>query len=224
MRARPSLPRSPLTDTFVGTALGGGFAPISADPADDPPRPAVQPAAALADAVPATATSVVGISIGIPEPWATMLRDWRESVGDPQAHLVPPHVTLLPPTLVEAEALPDIRAHAADVIGRHPMFDMHLSGTGTFRPVSDVVFVAVAAGIAQCEQLAADLRTGPLESTLRFPYHPHVTVAQDVAADRLEYAYSGLKNFDARFRVHLATVFEQDERGQWCPVRDCRLG
>src|SRR3712207_8607561 len=48
---------------------------------------------------------------------------------------------------------------------------------------SDVVFVAVARGIGNCELLADDVRRGPLARSLTFPYHPHVTVAHDVPAD-----------------------------------------
>lgn len=231
--ARPVMRPNPLTDTFVGTALtgggiepgrlGGGLAGLAAAPAR--PRTPVQPAAGLDQReLTGTATRVVGISIGIPEPFTTVLHRWRRSVGDPLADLVPPHVTLLPPTLVDAATMPEVYQHAADVVARHPAFELHLYGTGTFRPVSDVVFVSVAAGISQCELLAGELRTGPLESTPRFPYHPHVTVAQNVPDAQLDHAYTGLKHFDARFRVHLATVFEQDERGRWYPVMDCRLG
>ena len=78
---------------------------------------------------------------------------------------------------------------------------MHLSGTGTFSPVSEVVFVAVARGIGNCELIATDVRRGPLARSLAFPYHPHVTVAHDVPSDMLELAYSGLAELSAEFRV-----------------------
>ena len=125
-------------------------------------------------------TTVLGIVVPIPEPWAQLLVDWRSKVGDPQASLVPPHVTLLPPTEVAVADRAAISAHLAEVARCHPPFDMHLSGTGTFPPVSDVVFVAVARGIGNCELLATDVRRGPLARALSFPYHPHVTVAHDV--------------------------------------------
>ena len=73
-----------------------------------------------------------------------MLVDWRTKCGDPQAGLVPPHVTLLPPTEVPAADRAAVTAHLAQVARCHPPFTMHLSGTGTFRPVSEVVFIAVA--------------------------------------------------------------------------------
>ena len=104
-------------------------------------------------------STVIGIVVPIPEPWAQLLVDWRAKVGDPQASLVPPHVTLLPPTEVAVADRTTISAHLAQVARCHSSFDMHLSGTGTFRPVSDVVFVAVARGIGNCELLANDVRS-----------------------------------------------------------------
>jgi 2'-5' RNA ligase len=95
----------------------------------------------------------VGVAIAVPEPFATTLASWRERVGDPEGRRVPPHVTLLPPTLIRIDRLPAAERHLVDVAADGEPFELHLSGTGTFRPVSDVVFVVVAAGIAQCEQL-----------------------------------------------------------------------
>jgi 2'-5' RNA ligase len=172
---------------------------------------------------PSPQTTVLGIVIPVPEPWAQVLVDWRSKVGDPQANLVPPHVTLLPPTEVPVGDRLTISAHLAQVARDHPPFDMHLSGTGTFRPVSDVVFVAVARGIGNCELIANDVRTGPLARALSFPYHPHVTVAHDVAPDMLELAYSGLADLDAEFRVESFTEFEQTADGSWAVAREYRL-
>jgi len=167
--------------------------------------------------------TVLGIVVPVPEPWAQLLVDWRSKVGDPQASLVPPHVTLLPPTEVPVADRAEISAHLAEVARCHPPFDMHLSGTGTFSPVSDVVFIAVARGIGNCELLANDVRRGPLARSLSFPYHPHVTVAHDVPADMLELAYSGLADLSAEFRVDAFTEFEQTPGGAWAVAQEYRL-
>ena len=165
----------------------------------------------------------LGVLISIPPPWAGRLSAWRERVGDPQSRRVPPHVTLLPPTLVDRDRMPEIEEHLAVAAGACGPFEMHLSGTGTFRPVSDVVFVVVAAGIAQCEQLERRVRSGPLARETRFPYHPHVTIAHDIPAEGLDAAYTGLAGFDARFRVPGFTAFEQGEAGVWLPRREFAL-
>ncbi len=168
-------------------------------------------------------STVLGIVVPIPEPWAQLLVDWRSKVGDPQAALVPPHVTILPPTEVPVADRAEISAHLAEVARCHPPFEMHLSGTGTFSPVSDVVFIAVARGIGNCELIANDVRSGPLERALNFPYHPHVTVAHDVPADMLEVAYNGLADLSAEFAVEAFTEFEQTASGAWAVAREYRL-
>jgi 2'-5' RNA ligase len=100
---------------------------------------------------------------------------------------------------------------------------MHLSGTGTFAPVSDVVFVAVARGIGNCELIASDVRCGPLARTLAYPYHPHVTVAHDVPGDMLDLVYSALADLSAEFRVDAFTEFEQTADGAWVIAREYPL-
>jgi 2'-5' RNA ligase len=168
-------------------------------------------------------TATLGVVVSVPEPWAQLLVEWRGKCGDPQASLVPPHVTLLPPTEVAARDRAAISEHLAAVARSHAPFDVHLSGTGTFRPVSEVVFIAVAQGIGDCEQIATHVRTGPLARPLSFPYHPHVTVAHDVPTDMLDMAYTALSDLHAEFRVESFTEFEQQPGGAWAVVREYPL-
>jgi 2'-5' RNA ligase len=170
-----------------------------------------------------TPTIVVGVVIGLPEPFHSELRDLRAAAGDPQAAIVPPHVTLLPPTQIAADALPEAEQHLTRVAGAHQRFEIHLAGPGTFRPVSQVVFVQVAAGLAACEQIETDVRSGPLYCQTPFPYHPHVTVAHDVSATALDAAYDDLRGYDASFTVSGFTMFEQDGSGVWQPQREFTL-
>src|SRR4030081_1096212 len=94
----------------------------------------------------------IGVAVGIPEPWGSQLDEHRAASGDPLAALIPAHLTLLGPT--EVDAAPAVSAksegHLASVAASHAPFALHLRGTGTFRPVTQVVFVAVAAGITEC--------------------------------------------------------------------------
>lgn len=168
-------------------------------------------------------TIQIGIAVDIPEPWGGMLTRRRVEAGDPQA--VPAHVTLLGPTEIPVAALPAVEKHLAEVATTHLPFTLHLRGTGTFRPVTQVVFVAVAAGISECELLAAAIRSAPeLHREARFPYHPHVTVAQDVAPEALDRAYEDLADFSALFEVEAFTLFSHSGQTRWQPRRDFRLG
>jgi 2'-5' RNA ligase len=100
---------------------------------------------------------------------------------------------------------------------------VHLRGTGTFRPVSPVVFVAVVEGISQCEQLAGACRRGPLDVDLNFPYHPHVTVAHDLADEALDRAFRELADFECAFTVDEFHLYTHDERRGWRPTHDFAL-
>ncbi len=158
---------------------------------------------------------VVGVAVAIPPPHSTVLTNWRRQVGDPAAELVFPHVTLLPPTPVPAAAMPDVEKHLAAAATEVEPFSMHLSGTGTFRPLSPVVFIQVATGVSQCELLERAVRQGPLERELEFPYHPHVTVAHGIPDAALDDAYDGLADFVARFAVDSFVLFSRDADGTW---------
>ncbi|MBQ1049802.1 2'-5' RNA ligase family protein [Micromonospora sp. C51] len=173
---------------------------------------------------PAVGESVqIGIAVDIPEPWGSLLTRRRLEAGDPNA--VPAHVTLLGPTEIPVTGLPAVERHLARVAAAHLPFSLHLRGTGTFRPVTQVVFVAVAAGISECELLAAAINAAPqLRRELRFPYHPHVTVAQDVAPEALDKAYEDLADFSAMFEVDHFTLFSHSGQARWQPRRDFRLG
>ncbi|MGC5413367.1 2'-5' RNA ligase family protein, partial [Streptomyces sp. DT225] len=46
-------------------------------------------------------TVTLGVSIAVPEPYGSLLQERRASFGDPAAHGIPTHVTLLPPTEAE---------------------------------------------------------------------------------------------------------------------------
>ena len=166
----------------------------------------------------------IGVAIAIPEPFAAVLAGWRAKVGDPEGTRVPPHVTLLPPTLVGADRVGEIERHLVAAAAATRTFEIHLSGTGTFRPVSDVVFVVVSSGVTQCEQLERLVRCGPLARETRFPYHPHVTVAHDIDQPALDAAHAGLADFDAQFAVSGFTLFEQGNDNAWRPRRVFVLG
>ena len=161
----------------------------------------------------------IGVAVAIPEPWATELQDYRASVGDVMAATVPTHITLVPPTEVSEEQLEKIEAHLELVAADVPSFEVHLRGTGTFRPVSPVVFVSLVEGISQCEQLADAVRGGPLAVDLVFPYHPHVTVAHDVVEDQLDRAFEELADFECRFGVDDFQLYVHDEVQGWSPTR-----
>ena len=150
-------------------------------------------------------TVTIGVSIAVPEPHGSLLQERRAGFGDAAAHGIPTHVTLLPPTEVDAAALPAIEAHLAEVAAAGRPFPMRLSGTGTFRP-------AVAGGLrpgrrgrrrpAPGSRSRSGTPSGPVARELQFPYHPHVTVAHGIDEEAMDRAFEELADYEAAVALH----------------------
>jgi 2'-5' RNA ligase len=166
----------------------------------------------------------IGVSVAVPEPWGSELQQYRIDAGDDAARHIPTHITLLPPHEVADDDIDGVVEHLSVVACGTEPFWVHLRGTGTFEPVSPVVFIGVVEGISQCEQLAAGIRKGPLVIERQFPYHPHVTVAHHLPEERLEEAFNDLDDFDAAFDVSELWMYLHDDALGWQPARAFRLG
>ena len=160
----------------------------------------------------------IGVSLAVPEPWGSELQQFRIAMGDDAARHIPTHVTLLPPHEVADAELAGIESHLAAVAGRMRPFRVHLRGTGTFQPISPVVFVGVVQGISQCEMLAAEVLRGPLAIERAFPFHPHVTIAHHLPESALEKAFVELERFEATFDVHEMWMYLHDATTGWQPT------
>ncbi|MEV0369897.1 2'-5' RNA ligase family protein [Streptomyces sp. NPDC050636] len=171
-------------------------------------------------------TVTLGVSIAVPEPYGSFLQRKREGFGDPAAHGIPTHITLLPPTEVRADALPGVEQHLAEVAASFRPFLLRLDGTGTFRPLSPVVFVKVAEGEAGCTALQARVRaaSGPCARELQFPYHPHVTVAHGIAEEAMDRAHAELKDFSAAWTIGGFALYEQGPDAVWRLEREYPFG
>ena len=166
----------------------------------------------------------IGVAIPVPEPYGTMLREKRADFGDPMAETVPSHVTLMPPTEVKDDELDIVCTALERASASLPPFPMRLRGTGTFRPVSPVVFVAVSQGISYTEMLATCLRTALEAPEPTFPFHPHVTVAHNLDDASLDRAYDELSTFECQFIVNAFALYHHEDGSGWVPQRGFALG
>lgn len=155
----------------------------------------------------------IGVILGFPPEITRELQEWRASFGDPMAEIIPAHITLVTTTPTrDWEATIN---HVREVARRQEPFTVTISGTGSFRPVSPVVFIKVEDGFGECVSLHEQLQTGPLERRLPFPYHPHVTIAHDVPPESLDEAETALKDYSATFPVASMGLYEHDSNGIW---------
>ena len=167
--------------------------------------------------------TTIGVAIDVPDPWGADLQEYRQALGDVTASGIPTHITLVPPYEVPESAMPAVERHLGRAAERTAPYPVHLRGTGTFRPVSPVVFVTLVEGISRCEQLAAAIRRGPLACELNFPYHPHVTIAHHLTDATLDRAFEEMKDFEVAFDVTGFWLYVHDNATGWRPTREFRL-
>ncbi|MGK5531233.1 2'-5' RNA ligase family protein [Streptomyces sp. URMC 129] len=170
-------------------------------------------------------TVTLGVSIAVPEPHGSLLQRCRLGFGDAAAAGIFTHVTLLPPTEVDAASRAVIDEHLAGIAAGARPFRMRLCGTDTFRPLSPVVYLRVVEGGPACGRLQERIRErgGPLARELQFPYHPHVTVAHGVAEGAMDIAQAELADYEAAWTVSGFSLYEQGPGGIWAPRREFRF-
>lgn len=167
--------------------------------------------------------ATIGVSVAVPDPWGAELQRYRVGLGDRAAAGIPTHITLLPPVDVDERLLPEIEQHLRDAASACPPYPVRLRGTGSFRPVSPVVFLNVVQGISSCGVLATAVRQGPLAVESQFPYHPHVTVAHHLPGEVLDKAFDDLADYDLRFGVDRFVLYRHEGDRGWVPQHDYAL-
>jgi 2'-5' RNA ligase len=94
------------------------------------------------------------------------------------------HVTVLPPRPIsadESQAADELMEMAENFSG----FDIELGRVEIF-PVSKVIYIGIARGEPELKEMYRALNRGAVSYREPFPYHPHVTLAQNFAIASLE--------------------------------------
>ena len=159
----------------------------------------------------------LGVAIEIPAPFGPHLDEIRQRYAPGDVEM-PAHVTILAPFDVDPDVMPAVVAHMEKVAEDSQPFRLVLRGSGTFRPVSPVVFVTVADGISACERLERRVRSGDLGVESRFPYHPHVTIAHDLDEALLDQAFEDLADYRAAMDITAMSLHE-NVGGEWRLLR-----
>jgi 2'-5' RNA ligase len=109
-----------------------------------------------------------------------------------------------------------------------PSFDLVLGEVEVF-PVSHVIYVSIAHGQDHLRHLHRTLNRGLAKYQELFPYHPHVTLAQDLGTGevpgKLECARKRWRESPHDRKVHVDMLsFVQYQDGRWVDLQDIRLG
>src|SRR5437667_407324 len=116
----------------------------------------------------------------IPDPLRRFLDDLRRELVPGCAPAA--HVTILPPRPLSGtpqEAIDTIRARIPDF----SPFEIETGEVVVF-PISDVVYLSIKEGHKRLLQMHPALNLGPLKYQEPFPYHPHITLAQNLTHDQ----------------------------------------
>lgn len=170
---------------------------------------------------PAPHADGLGVIISLPPDLAERLCESRRRYGGPEAAVVAPHITL-----VSGRAQGDwdeAAEHVRDVAAAGAPFRVSLRGTGTFEPLSTVVFLNVADGAGECAQLHEALVEGPVQHLLEFEFHPHLTIAHDLDPEQMARAMDEMADFAADFEVTSIGVFNY-VAGGWSLREELSLG
>lgn len=161
------------------------------------------------------------------EPASCEVDGLRRALGDTSWGTVPAHITLVPPVNVRHEeldlAVGTLRAAAAAQPG--PL-QVEIGPPATFWPVSPVVYLQVnghnevMAGLGQLHQ---GVLAGPLQRPERWPWVPHVTLADDAPPQQVAPMVGALASFRLAIEVDRVVLMEESGR-QWAPLADACLG
>jgi 2'-5' RNA ligase len=124
---------------------------------------------------------VFALVIYIPAPLGHFLDDLRrELVPHYNPHA---HVSVLPPRPLKVDWESASR-QARSLTETWAPFDIELASIEVF-PKTDVIYIEIGDGGQELYRLHSAMNTSALEYGEPYPYHPHITLAQEVPHDRV---------------------------------------
>lgn len=170
----------------------------------------------------------VGVVLLVPPPWRDEVDALRRALGDETLGRIPAHLTLVPPVNVrddEMDRAHDLLRWAGEAV--RP-FTVRLGPPETFLPVNPVLYLGVGGAVDQVDRVRDLVFKPPLERSLTWPFHPHVTLLDNGSPERITAAVTALA--DVRMEVpftsvHLLEETRRDDDGArvWAPIFEARF-
>lgn len=190
-----------------------------------PPQAAQQTIAACRPENGAELINSYAVVTYIPDPLGSYLDDMRRAlVPDCIPHA---HVTILPARALSVSAEEAWRL-IRDKAEAFPAFEVETGGIEVFENTF-VAYVAVRKGWDELVALHDALSQGPLWFAEPYPYHPHITVAQDFDPALLwEIAEKARRlwerfPYSRKFLVDSLTFVQATADNRWLDLAHCRL-
>lgn len=177
------------------------------------------------DPLPGERINLFSLVTYLPEPLAGFIDHLRQE-------LVPgcslrAHVTyLVPRPLRDADAASE---HIRKTLRRIQPFEVHLNDVEIFT-ISSVVYVALTRGLKEMLRAHEALNAGPAAFKEPYPYHPHVTLAQQISPAQVpgvfEHAHYRWAEFahPRAFLVDRAVFVQATNINTWIDLEEHPLG
>lgn len=138
------------------------------------------------------------------------------------------HVTILPPRPlpVDPQAAWD---YMYPILKELPAFEIHTTDVQIFDTTS-VIFVGVGEGRSELLRMHDLLNRGPAAFTEPHPYHPHITLAQELQPEQVPEIYEIAKRRWAEYRgerlfsADTVTFVQNTTSNVWLDLAQCHLG
>ena len=129
------------------------------------------------------------------------------------------HVTVLPPRPINLDIDKSVR-QITEESHDNPPFTVGLGEVAIFDK-SNVIYLTISRGVRELHALHENLNAGQLEYDGPFPYHPHITLAQDLTREQalafVELARERWAAYDGprEFSVEELSFVRSDTPGVW---------
>ncbi len=169
--------------------------------------------------------NLFALVVYIPDPLGRFLDDLRKELVP--ACLPRAHVTMLPPRPISGN-VPEAMEHARTFVTGFAPFDI-VAGEVEIFPETDVIYIGIQQGEAELREVYRALNRGPLSFREPFPYHPHITLAQELPQDRVKPLYElARKRWAAfphsrRIRAERACFVQSTSACTWVDLAEFKL-
>jgi 2'-5' RNA ligase len=170
--------------------------------------------------------NIFALVVYIPGPLGVFLDDLRrELVPHYNPHA---HVSVLPPRPLAVD-WQTASEQARTLTGSWAPFEVQLTRIHVF-PTSEVIYLEVGEGASELYRMHAAMNLTDLAFTEPYPYHPHVTVAQEIPHERVsevqELAQRRWDEFPGprTFRAERAAFVQNTLTNCWIDLAEYSLG
>lgn len=166
----------------------------------------------------------LGVVLLLPPPVAGEVDVLRRATGATNVEQLAPHLTLVPPVNVRDDDLESAQDLLRDAAARTRPFTVTLGPARTFLPTNPVLFLEIGGDVAAVDALRDKVFRPPLERTLTWPFHPHVTVLDTGDEARIRAATEALADYRAEVTFEGVHLLREEEGRVWKPAFEAAFG